>query len=168
MDLQDEASYLEYLQRLVASAAAGEVNGMAKTFQDRVKNVTLKRIMHPPNMYWEAPEGEPPAYASGNLARSILMKSSYNTPSNVLGEAQASVYATAIYAALQEWGGSTWPNRGQYMHWRNTRGPWWKKLVDVPEHPYMRPTLEAVIRDGSLQRSAIDAFVKATAPAYRR
>jgi phage gpG-like protein len=162
VDLVEEVAQLKYLQRLVASAAPGEANGMAKTFQDRVKNVTLKKVMHPPYTFYKATPGQPPAYASGNLTRSILMKSAYTAV-----DSSAIVYSTAVYAALQEWGGSTWPSRHNYMHWRNNRGPWWKKKVDVPEHPYMRPTLEAVIRDGTLQGAAISAFEKVTAPAYR-
>ncbi|HEX4178489.1 MAG TPA: hypothetical protein VHY57_08630, partial [Rhizomicrobium sp.] len=78
-----------------------------------------------------------------------------------VGEIRASalVGATAVYAGIQEFGGWTWGNHGM-MHWHNSAGEWFMRRVYVPEHPYMRPAAEGVIRDGSLQRSAILAFEK--------
>lgn len=161
MDINQDIARLKYLQRLVASAAPGEANAMAKTFQDRVVNVTLQERFHPPRIFYKAPPGRPPAYASGNLAASIRM-----TPAFTSVRASSSVYATAVYAALQEFGGQTWPSRYRFMHWRNNRGPWWKKRVTVPEHPYMRPTVDELARTGELTRAAMDSFMKATRSAY--
>ena len=162
MDLNFEASFLRILQDKVAAAAAPEANAMAETFQRRVQDVTLREISHAPGMFWKAPLGRPPAYASGNLSRSII-----RIPAAGLVRASALVGATAIYSALQEFGGTTRPTRSKYLHWTNSAGPWWMKSVTVPKHPYMRPSLEAVIFDGSLQRSAIDAFMAIVGPFER-
>lgn len=162
MDPSALPGFLNGLKGQVATAAVPAADAMAETFQNRVQNFTLRQSTHPPGMFWKATEGRPPAYASGNLARSIV-----RTPAHGGIRASAMVGATAVYAALQEFGGDTWPSRGSYMHWTNTRGPWWMKLVTVPEHPYMRPTVEQTIRDGSLTRSAISAFEKRMSPLIR-
>lgn len=161
MDIKQDAAHLKYLQTLVARAAPAEANAMGQRFQTRVK-LTLSEVAHPAGIFWKAPPGRPPAYASGVLRESIVLVSAYGSSVS----ASSSVYALAIYAALQEYGGSTWPNRSRYMHWVNSAGPWWKKRVTVPEHPYMRPSLEACIRDGSLTGSAMVAFERATFAAY--
>jgi phage gpG-like protein len=158
MDLRDLPAYLKVLQQAAASAAAPAANSMAKGVQDRIVNVTLRQSAHPPYTFYRATAGHAPAYASGNLARSIIM-----TPASGAVRATAGVGATAKYAAIQEWGGWTMPNNGRFMHWRNPR-PWWKKRVEIPEHPYFRPTVEQMIRDGSLTRLAADAFYDRIVP----
>lgn len=151
----------ESLLATVADSAPDIADGMAEVFQGRVQNFTLRQSIHPPGMFWKATTGRPPAYVTGNLARSIIM-----TPAHGSITATASVGATAVYAAIQEFGGYTWGNRG-LMHWRNSGGEWFMRKVFVPEHPYMRPTVEATIRDGSLQRSAIAAFMAHMSPLIR-
>lgn len=77
----------------------------------------------------------------------------------------SSVGAYARYAAIQEFGGDTWSDRpGGFMHWVNTGGSWYFRRVHIPQHPYFRPALVAVIRDGSLQRSAVSTFKAYMAP----
>lgn len=152
--LRDLPAYLKALQNAAANASTPAANAMASGFQDRVQNVTLKKAAHPPFTFYKATPGQPPAYASGRLARSIVM-----TPAHGTIRSSATVGTHLVYSAIQEWGGWTEPRRALYMHWRNPR-PWWKKHVDIPEHPYMRPTVEAMIRDGTLTRLAADAFYK--------
>lgn len=159
MDPAALPGFLQGLKASVATAAAPAADAMAETFERRVQNFTLRQTMHPPGMFWRAVEGRPPAYASGNLARSFV-----RTPASGLVRATAMVGNTAVYAWVQEWGADTWPSHGKYMHWRNTRGPWWMKRVTVPEHPYFRPTVEQTIRDGSLSRSAASAFQRRLSP----
>lgn len=161
MDLQDLPAYLARLKMAAGSAAAPAANAMAEGVRSRIVNVTLRQAAHAPHTFYKAVAGNAPAYASGNLARSIIM-----TPASGLVRASAGVGATAKYAAIQEWGGWTVPNNGRFMHWRNPR-PWWKKRVDIPEHPYFRPTVEQMIRDGSLTRLASTAFYDRVYPFMR-
>jgi phage gpG-like protein len=152
MELSELPGYLKGLQKAASLAVAPAATGMASAVKNRIQNDTLRQAVHPPYTFYRAVAGRPPAYASGNLARSIIM-----TPASGAIAATASVGATARYAAIQEWGGWTVPNKGMYMHWRNPR-PWWRKRVVIPEHPYFRPTVENMIRDGSLSRSAYVPF----------
>lgn len=146
-----------------STAARPAVDGMTETFEDAVGR-TLRLSAHAPmpagpphsipfGIFHKATPGAPPAYATGNLAGSIM-----RTPASGGITASALVGATAVYAALQEWGGETWPSRSAYMHWQNTAGPWWMKRVTVPEHPYFRPTVDRTVADGSLSRAARDGF----------
>lgn len=153
MDLAALPAYLKGLQKAAGDAMVPAANAMGSTVKDRIQNVTLKQTAHAPGMFYKAAAGRPPAYASGNLSRSIMM-----VPASTSIRATAMVGATAVYAALQEFGGRTWPSRYRFMHWVNTGGPWWKKEVYVPEHPYFRPTVEELIRNGDLTREAQSAF----------
>jgi phage gpG-like protein len=161
MDLSELPAFLERLQKAAASAAAPAANGMATAVKNRIQNETLKETSHAPYSFYHAVPGRPPAYATGNLAKSIIM-----TPAAGGITATATVGATARYAAIQEWGGWTAPRTHLYMHWKNPR-PWWRKRVVIPEHPYFRPTVEKMIRDGSLQRAAYVPFWNRVAPFFR-
>jgi phage gpG-like protein len=161
MDLQGLTAYLKNLKKAAGTAASPAADAMARGVQSRIQAV-LRETAHPPYTFWKATMGRPPAYASGDLLRSIVF-----TPAFGGVKATAGVGATVRYAALQEWGGWTEPNNSRYMHWRNPR-PWWKKRVTIPEHPYFRPTVEAMIRDGSLSMLARDAFYDRIAPALYR
>lgn len=153
MNLRDLPNYLRSLQDGVAKAVIPAADKMAAGFRDRVSQDTLRRTEHAPGMFWRAVRGQPPAYASGRLARSFV-----TIPASTRIRATARVGNTAVYASIQEFGGATWPRTGEYMHWVNTRGPWWKRHVDIPEHPYFRPTVDEMIRDGSLRRLAASGF----------
>lgn len=163
MTPEENVALFKAIRDQASTAAKPAADGMTETFEDAVGR-TLKLHAHGPmpagpqhdipfGIFYKATPGAPPAYATGNLARSIM-----RTPASGGITASALVGATAEYAALQEWGGWTEPNSSAYMHWLNTRGPWWKKHVDVPEHPYFRPTVDRTIADGSLSRSAASAF----------
>lgn len=135
---------------------------MAEGFQRKVRNDVLRRTMHPPGEFWRATRGMPPAYASGNLARSVLRSPAVRTGP---ASARASAGAYALYAGVQEFGKENIvPVRANYMHWVNSRGAWWMKRVDIPEHPFFRPARDEMIREGSLSRLAAAAFYKAISP----
>jgi phage gpG-like protein len=70
----------------------------------------------------------------------------------------AMVGVTAVYAAIQEFGGKTWPNHSKFMHWVNSGGSWYMKEVTIPPHPYFRPTVDRMVRNGDLTREAKSAF----------
>jgi phage gpG-like protein len=155
---EENAAFLAAVRDLAASAAAPVATAMGKTMKDQVQR-ELKLTAHPPGVFWKAAEGRPPAFASGNL-----FAQTFYTPAAGEVRATSLVGNTAIYASIQEFGGSTWPSRSAYMHWVNSRGSWYKKLVTIPEHPYFRPALEKIISDGSLQAAAMEAFAEHMAP----
>jgi hypothetical protein len=44
------------------------------------------------------------------------------------------------------------------MHWRANGMDWYRVHVYIPDRPYMRPTVDQTVSDGSLGRAAADAF----------
>lgn len=149
---------LRDLQVAAATAAAAPANAMTETMLRQVR-VELNLTHHAPGMFWRATRGRPPAFASGHLVASLFNTRTYQPyrATSVAGD-------TAVYAAIQEFGGWTEPTRHKFMHWVNTGGAWYMRHVNIPEHPYFRPALEKIIADGSLQRSAIDAFKRQMPP----
>lgn len=159
---EENVAYWEALLATVADAAPDVANAMAETMMERVQNVELRIISHSPGMFWKAFRGLPPAYVTGNLERSI-----HRAPAVGSGMfAVSNVFSDAIYAGIQEFGGYTWGNHG-LMHWRNSAGSWFMREVYVPEHPYMTPAYEAVIRDGTLTRAAMVSFEAHMSPVIR-
>jgi hypothetical protein len=153
MRVRELPDYLKGFKNRIASAAGPTATEMANAVKDRMVNVTLHESgVHAPGIFYEAIAGRPPAYASGRLAGSVFVM-----PSSGMVLAKANVGVSARYGAIQEQGGYTVPNDSEFMHWRNPR-PWYKKRVDIPEHPYFRPTVQAMIDDGSLSRTAANAF----------
>lgn len=133
---------------------------MGRAFHDRLVNVTLRMYQHPMYVMTQAPAGGPPAFMSGELAYSVTM--------DVRGggsTSRAYVGPHTIYARVQEFGGEMSAHNFEFMRWYMTGvpvpgGPWWyKKHVEVPARPYMRPTRDAMIADGSLHRTAVEAFL---------
>ena len=44
------------------------------------------------------------------------------------------------------------------MHWVNSGGSWYAKRVKIPPRPYLKPALDDCIANGSLVKSAMEAF----------
>lgn len=138
-----------------AQAAPVAVMGMADAYQERVTRVTLRRYSHSYGTKTDSPPGQPPAWVLGALARSVT---------SVLGRssgthATARVRPNTIYARLQELGGVVRPHGHPFLRFRGLDGEWvYKRSVRVPPRPYMRPTTETMIADGSLTRAAAEAF----------
>jgi phage gpG-like protein len=153
VDLEDLPAYLERLKKAAAGSASPAANAMADLVRHQIQNVALKQVAHAPGMFWKAAPMRPPAYASGVLSRSVVMR-----PASTAVKGSASVSVMAKYAAIQEFGGKTWPSSAKYMQWVNTGGEWFKKEVTIPQHPYFRPTVDRLIRSGELQRAAKQAF----------
>lgn len=139
---------------------------MADTYKDHLTRVTLRRTYASPfpgppgkGQYGTpAPEGGPPAYRFGNLARSVI-----SWPGGSSGfSATAHVAPTVIYAGVQEYGAEIGAHR-LYMRWFNSRGWWYKRHVSIPPRPYLGPALDDVMADGSLERSAALEFALVTA-----
>jgi hypothetical protein len=150
---------IEARARLGAAAAA---TAMARYIMERTRDDTLTRNTHAPGAYYRARPGAPPASASGRLARGM-----YFTPAS--GELRGTAYVgnSAQHAKLLEFGGCVLkPTGGKTMKWKDTgrEAPWHHKRLPVdgefPEHPFLGPTTEEAIDDGSLHRVAVDEFRK--------
>jgi hypothetical protein len=138
---------------LGASAAA---NAMARYIAERTADDTLRQITHAPGAYYKARPGAPPAYASGALAKGMFW-----TPAATSQGTRATAYAgnSARHANLLEHGGCVLrPTRGKVMAWKDTGGAWHHRSLPAPAHPYLAPTVQDAIDDGSLRQVAIDAF----------
>jgi phage gpG-like protein len=162
--------YLAWLDAVEAKerqAARAVAEAMAQHVADRIRNDTLRRRKTAPGQYYRAVRGEPPAYGTGRLARSIYT----TTAEGGALRASALVGSTDKRAALFEFGGCVLQpgDSRSVMKWKdsgNAANPsgWWShhKLPlsgTWPEHPFLRPTVEEVIDDGSLREAAIRAFL---------
>jgi hypothetical protein len=146
----------EYWSEVVAKArlgAAPTANAMAKYIADRTAKKTLRRTSHAPGEWYRQKGGEPPAYASGNLSRSM-----YWTPAHTGLRATAFVGNSAEYSRILEFGCVIVPTNKKFMHWTDTGGSWYHEFLVMPPHPYLSPTVEEAIADGSLRDAAIEGF----------
>ena len=162
MSPEENLALFKAIRDQASTAAVPAVEGMTEKFEGDVGR-TLRMTFHAPmpagpphkipfGIFYPAVAGAPPAYGTGNLAASMM-----RTPASGGLVARAMVGNTAVYAAVQEFGATLYPDSA-YLHWVNTRGPWWKKSVTVPEHPYFRRTLRFDIANGSLTRAAMEGW----------
>ena len=146
---------LEELRDKAADAAPPAVMAMAEQYKDHLTKVTLRRSFSTPGQFGtSAAPGQPPAWRTGALARSVTARLAGSTGLT----ASAVVAPHTIYARIQNAGGVNRPSHARYMHWVNSGGSWYKKRVKIPERPYMEPAVREVIEDGSLVTAAIEAF----------
>jgi hypothetical protein len=163
VDLAALTAHLKALQKAAGDAAPPAATAMAEAVKYQIQNVALKQVAHAPGMFFKAAPMRPPAYASGTLSRSIIMRPASGT---ITGTAY--VAATALYAGVQEFGSERqWPSHGKYMKWTNSGGTWYKKETSIPPHPYFRPTVDRMIRNGDLSRAAQQAFLVRVLPYLR-
>lgn len=155
--------YLDWLDRAIERmelGAAAMANAMAEYLADRTANDTLRRNTHAPGAYYKARPGSPPAYVSGTLSKSM-----FTTPSAASRGVRATAWVgnSARQAKLMEYGGCVLkPTSGSAMHWTDSKGSWYHARLpltgEFPAHPFLEPTVQEAIDDGSLTRVAIDAF----------
>lgn len=129
---------------------------MGRAFHDRVV-AKLRHFQHPMYVRTQAPAGGPPAMMSGELAYSITME----VRGGAGGSARAYVGPHTIYAGVQEFGKEISARNVKFMRWYMDEQWWYKKHVTIPERPYMRPTRDEMIADGSLHRVAVATFLAA-------
>jgi phage gpG-like protein len=97
----------------------------------------LQDFAHAPGTYSSSPAGAAPGSISEHLAGSFLVTGT---------DDGAMVGPTAVYAREQELGG---PMRGHpYMVWRNEGGHWYRRLVVLPDRPYLKPATNRVVDSG--------------------
>ena len=166
MTLDELIAKLEAIRDDAAAAMPACAEAMAGTYKDHLVKVTLRRSYASPfpgppgkGQYGTpAPEGGPPAYRFGNLARSVIAWPGVSTGVS----ATAHVAPTVIYAGVQEFGAEIYARNYPYMKWYNSRGWWAKRHVSIPKRPYLEPALNETIADGSLVRAAAERFASLT------
>jgi hypothetical protein len=152
-----------YLDQVISRAEQGAgpvADAMARYIYDRTRNQTLRRRAHGPGQYYKAARGDPPASASGRLARAMW----YTPPAGGGRRATARVGNRSEYGRVLEFGGCVLqPTNRDMLKWRDSMG-WWshRKLPlgsgEMPAHPYLGRTTDEATADGELQRIAIEAF----------
>lgn len=152
-------AYLEGLLELAERAAPAVATGMARYISWRASEITLRTYLHAPGEWYGARAGEPPAYASGDLAESI-----YAVPAWRALRTSAMVTTKLEYSRILEFGCVVTPKARERLAWQDTGRPdnpggvWKHMFVLVPEHPFLGPTTEDAINDGELQEIAIEIF----------
>jgi hypothetical protein len=152
---EGNVAYLRGVLELAEQGAQGVATDMARYITWRVKNITLRRTYHSPGEWYRARPGEPPAYASGTLADSIYFRPAYP---GLRASALVQVDPDLPYGRILEFGCVVSPTYYSLMHWKDTGGSWYHPVLTVEAHPYLGPTTEEAIDDGSLEEVAIEAF----------
>lgn len=142
----------------IEEGAAAAANAMAKYVAEQVALNTLTRNKHAPGAYHKARPGAPPSTASGKLAKGM-----FHTPASGGLRASAIVGNSDKRARMLEFGGCVLrPTRGKMMHWVDSAGSWYHRVLPMDgerhEHPFLGPTVDEAIDNGELTRVAIDAF----------
>lgn len=149
---------LEQLIRILELAMDGAqatANRMAEYIRWRTAEIKLRTYFHAPGEWYGSRPGEPPAYASGTLARSLYVIPAYSGL-----RATAIVQTDLDYSRILEFGCVVTPKDKKFMHWVDSRGSWYHPLLVVPEHPYLSSTTDDSIYDGSLRDEATEEFRK--------
>lgn len=133
-----------------AKAAA---DAMARCIAWRAREITLRQTTHPPGAWHRQQPGQPPAYGSGNLARSMFW-----TPASSGLRATALTGNKAPYSRILEYGCVVTPAYRDHMSWSDSGGTWYHELLEIFEHPFLGPTTQDSIDDGSLQEAAVEGF----------
>ncbi len=124
----------------VATEAAAAAGG--HLVEGQIKD-NLSRYSHPKGTRTTSPPGEPPAVVTGTLRRSLIVEG----PARIgFGMYEARVGpAGVVYARVQELGGRTGRNGATVL----------------PPRPYVKPGLQKVLDDGSLQATFHTAWAGA-------
>lgn len=134
--------------------AAPTATAMAKYIAERTAKETLTRTSHPAGSWYRQRPGEPPAQASGNLAKSM-----FYTPAHRGGmRATAYIGNSAEYSRILEYGCVIVPSSKMFSHWVDSGGSWYHQFLIMPPHPYLEPTVDEAISDGSLTDAAVEGF----------
>lgn len=153
MTPEENVAYLEKVLERAKQGAPAAATAMARHVATRASKVTLRRSSHSPGEWYRQRPGEPPGFASGNLAESMFYKPAYQGV-----RTSAMVGNSADYSRILEFGCVITPVNRRFMHWTDSGGSWYHKMLVVPPHPYLSTTTEDAIRDHELQDAAIDAF----------
>lgn len=162
MTPEENVALLKAIRDKVATAAPGCAMALGRTHERHMVDVTLVESgAHAPVTQTPAAPGAPPAVMTGTLRRSVTVVRGVSTGTF----ASTIVGPHTVYAKTQEFGGI---HHGSPLMWLWVKyiGPaevrrrnWLRTVVNIPARPYLRPSRDAVIADGSAVRAANAAFV---------
>ena len=150
---QQNLAYWEGVLVQAKKGAQAAATAMAKYIAERTAQDTLRRTMHAPGEWYNQKAGEPPAYASGNLAESMFYRSAHDGL-----RTSAMVGNSADYSRILEFGCVIVPRAKKKLHWADSGGFWYHDFLELPEHPFLSRTTDEAIEDESLREEAIEAF----------
>lgn len=150
---EENVALLEEIRATAALGASAAANAMAKYIAERVANDTLRRNVNPPGSYYKARPGAPPSYGTGALAEAM-----YSAPESGGLRASAVAGNRDRRARVFEYGCVLTPTSGTHMGWKDSRGIWRHRSVNMERHPFLEPTVDEALDDGELRRVAIEAF----------
>lgn len=134
--------------------AAAAATAMAKFISERTAKDTLTRSSHGSGAWHRTRPGEPPARSTGKLARGMFYKAAYGNG----GRASAWVGNRVDYSRILEYGCTIEPVGKKFLQWRDSGGAWYHTFLESPEHPFLEPTVDESVDDGSLRDHGIEAF----------
>jgi hypothetical protein len=146
--------------KLIRNTAAGPAaekacNAIGESYMKTVKR-ELSTYPHAPHTKTPSPRGSYPGLISGNLRKSVE-----KTPAVGGGGVwRCSVAPHTVYARIQEYGG---PMHGHpWMRWVTYDVPggpvFFKRFIELPERPYMRPAADSVGSQARMTESGAEAF----------
>lgn len=139
---------------LAKKGAAPTATAMARFIAERTANDMLARSSHGSGAWHRTRPGEPPARGSGVLAKGMYYTPAYGDgPLKTAWAGNRECYARAL-----EFGSVLEPANGEFVHWKDSGGSWFHEFLVLPPHPFLEPTLDESVDDGSLRDAAIDAF----------
>jgi phage gpG-like protein len=138
---------------LAAKGAAAAANAMAAEFHAQLVDVTLALTTHTAGQKTLSTPGTPPALVTGTLRRSAVI-----VPATAAGtHAVASCRVGAVYARIQELGGTVTVKRAKVLYNKRTKQAFGKS-VRLPARPYMKPTRDLLLAERRLQQRAAQAI----------
>jgi hypothetical protein len=158
VSFEDSVLYWQNVAKVARQGAAPTATAMAKHIAERAQKVTLARTKKPSGAWHRARPGEPPALSTGKLGDAM-----YYIPARRGGVTRAFAWVgnEADYARITEFGCVISALNKEEMHWKDSGSPvkgWFHKVLEYPPHPYLSPTTEEAVDDGSLRDAAIDEF----------
>lgn len=151
---QENAENWEAIAENSKRGAAATATAMARYLANRTRYDTLTRTSHGSGAWHQAKAGEPPAYATGNLARGMMY-----VPASQGSVERATAYVgnRVNYSRILEFG-CVIEQAEKFLHWTDSGGSWYHEFLISPPHPFLGPTVEESIADGSLTDAAVEGF----------
>jgi hypothetical protein len=159
ISFEENVAWWQDVAKVARQGAAPTATAMARHIAERAQRVTLARTKKPSGAWHRARPGEPPALGTGKLRDAM-----YYIPAHK-GTLRAFAWVgnSADYGRIMEFGCVVSALNKEQMHWKDSGSPvkgWFHKVLEVPPHPYLSPTTEEAVDDGSLRDAAKDEFRK--------
>jgi len=156
---EENAEMWAKLAEVARQGVAPTATAMAKHIAERAQKVTLARTKKPSGAWHRARPGEPPALGTGKLRDAMYYKPAHR------GSLRAFAWVgnDADYSRIMEFGCVVSAENKEKLHWKDSGSPikgWFHQRLENPPHPFLSPTTEEAVDDGSLRQAAIDEFRK--------